>query len=46
MKWLGGLAGLLFGLMVGRLEAAVTWMLLGFLGGGAADSSVRCWYWR
>ena len=40
MKWLGGLAGLLFGLMVGRLEAAVTWMLLGFLGGGAAD------FWR
>ena len=29
MKWLGGLAGLLFGLMLGRLEAAFTWMLLG-----------------
>ncbi len=37
MKWLGGLAGLLFGLVVGRFEAAVTWMFLGFLGGGAVD---------
>ena len=37
MKWLGGLAGLLFGLVVGRFEAALTWMLLGFLGGGAVD---------
>ncbi len=37
MKWLGGLAGLLFGLVVGRFEAAVTWMLLGFLAGGVLD---------
>ena len=37
MKWLGGLAGLLFGYSVGRFEDALGWMLGGFLAGGALD---------
>ena len=37
MKWLGGLAGLLFGFSVGRFENALGWMLGGLLAGGALD---------
>ena len=37
MKWLGGLAGPLVGFSAGRFEAAMGWMLGGFLAGGAVD---------
>lgn len=37
MKWLGGLAGLLFGFSIGRFNDAIGWMLGGFLAGGIVD---------
>ena len=37
MKWLGGVAGLLFGFAIGRINDAIGWMIGGFLAGGAVD---------
>ena len=40
MKWLGGLAGMLFGYSVGRFENAMGWMLGGFLAGFFGGNTV------